>query len=95
MRRPCRALTAAIALLLALGGGATCAQALYKYRDASGTWVYTDRTPPAGTSAQTITVDLAAKAPRLTVEQNDDGGRVNVVAVNECVCEVEFALRGV
>jgi murein DD-endopeptidase MepM/ murein hydrolase activator NlpD len=94
MRRPSRALTVATALLLTVGGAAT-AQALYKYRDASGAWVYTDRAPPPGTSAQTITVDLEAKAPRLTVEQNVDGGRVNVVGINECVCEAEFALRGI
>ncbi|HEY3731838.1 MAG TPA: M23 family metallopeptidase [Steroidobacteraceae bacterium] len=95
MRWPSRALTAAIALLLAVAGGATCAQALYKYRDVSGAWVYTDRTPPAGTSVQTVTVDLESKAPRLTVEQNVDGGQINVVAVNECACEAEFALRGI
>ncbi|MGH8230243.1 MAG: DUF4124 domain-containing protein, partial [Steroidobacteraceae bacterium] len=94
MRRR-RGLSAAIALLLAAAPSAVPAQALYKYRDPSGAWVYTDRPPPAGTAAQTITVDLEAKAPRVTVEQRVDDTQVNVVAINECACEAEFALRGV
>jgi murein DD-endopeptidase MepM/ murein hydrolase activator NlpD len=89
------ALAAAIVVLLTAAGSAATAQALYKYRDPSGAWVYTDRQPPPGTQAQTISVDLEAKAPRLTVEQNVDGVRVNVVAINECACEAEFALRGI
>ncbi len=69
------------------------AQSLYKYRDPSGAWVYTDRQPPAGTTTQTITVDLEAKAPRITVEQNVDGQQLRLLAINDCGCEAEYMLR--
>src|ERR1700683_2421995 len=63
-----RAVSCTIALALVSASAMVDAQ-LYKYRDASGAWVYTDREPPAGAKAETMTVDLAAKAPRITVEQ--------------------------
>jgi murein DD-endopeptidase MepM/ murein hydrolase activator NlpD len=91
--RRVRALSCAVHLALASCGGVLQAQALYKYRDASGAWVYTDRQPPAGTKAETMTVDLEARAPRITVEQSVDGGQLRLSAINECACEAQFALR--
>jgi Peptidase family M23/Domain of unknown function (DUF4124) len=82
-----------IHLALASWGGVLHAQSLYKYRDASGAWVYTDRQPPAGTRAETMSVDLEARAPRITVEQSIDGGQLRLSAVNDCDCEAEYALR--
>jgi murein DD-endopeptidase MepM/ murein hydrolase activator NlpD len=81
------------ALLALAACGVLCAQSLYKYRDASGAWVYTDREPPAGTKAQTMTLDLEARAPRITVEQSIEGGQLRLSAINECACEVQYALR--
>lgn len=66
---------------------------LYKYRDASGAWVYTDRQPPAGAKAETMTVDVEAKEPRITVEQQVDGQQLNLLAINECACDAEFLLQ--
>jgi murein DD-endopeptidase MepM/ murein hydrolase activator NlpD len=91
--RRVRALSCAVHLALASCGGVLQAQALYKYRDASGAWVYTDRQPPAGTKAETMTVDLEARAPRITVEQSVDGGQLRLSAINECACEAQFAVR--
>jgi murein DD-endopeptidase MepM/ murein hydrolase activator NlpD len=73
-------------------GGAAQAQ-LYKYRDASGAWVYTDRAPPAGTKAETLSVDLDVKAPRITVEQSVDAGRLSLTAINDCGCTAEVSLQ--
>ena len=87
-----RALSWSICLGLATHGGAVHAQ-LYKYRDASGAWVYTDREPPAGTKAQTMTVDLEAKAPRITVERSVADGQLNLSAINDCACTAEFLLQ--
>jgi murein DD-endopeptidase MepM/ murein hydrolase activator NlpD len=66
---------------------------LYKYRDASGAWVYTDQQPPSGTRADTLTVDLEAKAPLITVEQHVDERQLRLVAVNDCGCDAEFAVQ--
>ena len=87
-----RAVSCTIALALVSASGMVDAQ-LYKYRDASGAWVYTDRQPPAGAKAETMTVDLEVKAPRIEVEQQVDGGQLNLLAINECACEAEFLLQ--
>ena len=78
---------------LALASATLCAQSLYKYRDASGAWVYTDQQPPGGTTAETLTVALEARAPRITVEQVVEGGQLRLMAINDCACDVEYALR--
>jgi murein DD-endopeptidase MepM/ murein hydrolase activator NlpD len=83
----------ACALALAGASAALWAQSLYKYRDASGAWVYTDQQPPGGTRAETMTMTLEARAPRITVEQDVAGGQLRLMAINECLCEVEYALR--
>jgi hypothetical protein len=69
------------------------ARATVQVPDASGAWVYTDRQPPAGAKAETMTVDLEVKAPRMTVEQQVDGQQLNLLAINECACEAEFLLQ--
>ncbi len=88
-----RALSWSICLGLATYSGVVHAQSLYKYRDALGVWVYTDRQPPAGTAAETMRVDLEAKAPRITVEQDVDDRQLRLLAINECSCEAEFSLQ--
>ena len=92
-RRALPALCCALQLLLAAQCGALHAQSLYKYRDASGSWVYTDRQPPAGTAAQTLSVDLETKAPRITVQQSVGDRQLTLLAINDCACEAEYALR--
>jgi murein DD-endopeptidase MepM/ murein hydrolase activator NlpD len=81
-----------MALALLTCSGVVQAQ-LYKYRDASGAWVYTDRQPPAAAKAETMTVDLEVKAPRITVEQSVDDRQLNLLAINECACDAEFLLQ--
>ena len=91
--RPNKRVVPCLAALALLGGGGMAYAQLYKYRDASGAWVYTDRQPPAGAKAETMTVDLEVKAPRITVEQQLDGQQLNLLAINDCACEAEFLLQ--
>jgi murein DD-endopeptidase MepM/ murein hydrolase activator NlpD len=93
MPRCVRALWCSIYLALAAGSTVLHAQSTYKYRDASGAWVYTDRQPPADTKTETVSVNQEARAPRVTVEQSVGGGQLTLSAINECACEVEYALR--
>jgi murein DD-endopeptidase MepM/ murein hydrolase activator NlpD len=85
--------SALLALLAVANCGVLYAQSLYKYRDASGAWVYTDREPPTGTKSQTMTVELEVRAPRITVEQSTEGRQLQLSAINECACEVQYALH--
>ena len=43
--------------------------------------------------AETMTLDLEARAPRITVEQSVDGVQLRLSAVNECACDAQFAVR--
>jgi hypothetical protein len=40
-----------------------------------------------------MTVDVAVKAPRITVEQDVDDGRLGLLAINDCGCTAEFSLQ--
>ena len=88
-----------IRILLALAAGCaivaapTAGAQVYRYRDDSGAWVYTDRPPPAGRSADTLRVPSGTAAPRIVVEPRSSGGNVAMVAVNECRCVVEFGIK--
>jgi murein DD-endopeptidase MepM/ murein hydrolase activator NlpD len=93
MPRCVRALSCSMYLALAAAGTVLHAQSMYKYRDASGAWVYTDRQPPADTKTVTVNVNQEARAPRVTVEQSVGAGQLTLSAINECACEAEYALR--
>jgi len=72
----------------------TAAGAGYRYRDANGQWVYTDRPPTDGRSAQAVPLDAGAiSAPKMTVVPRSLPSGIALVAVNECQCVVEFAVR--
>jgi murein DD-endopeptidase MepM/ murein hydrolase activator NlpD len=93
MPRCLHAVSCSMYLALAAASTVLHAQSMYKYRDASGAWVYTDRQPSADTKAVTMNVNQEAKAPRITVEQSVAGGQLTLSAVNECSCEAEYALH--
>jgi murein DD-endopeptidase MepM/ murein hydrolase activator NlpD len=70
---------------------ARAAEELYKYRDANGNLVYTDRKPDSPTAGiETIPVALEAKAPRIDVEAVNADSTWRLLAINECQCVVEF-----
>ena len=87
-----RTLPAVWCLLLLAGGVA--AQGLYKYRDAEGNWVYTDRQPDGVQEYEQI--PLAAEAvtpPVVRVERRTAESAVELVAHNACFCPAEVAVR--
>jgi Peptidase family M23/Domain of unknown function (DUF4124) len=80
---------------LATGGHIdAAAQGLYKYKDANGHWVYTDRKPATDTPVESLDLGPAgAVSPHIEVKQerSDDGTVLH--AVNGCACPVEFGVR--
>jgi hypothetical protein len=70
------------------------AGAAYRYKDASGQWVYTDRPPPPGQASQSLALGGGgATALKLVVEPRSTDSGVALVAVNPCRCTVEFTVR--
>jgi murein DD-endopeptidase MepM/ murein hydrolase activator NlpD len=86
----------AAAVVLAMCGlaAAPCtAQPVYRYKDAQGQWVYTDRPPPNRRPAETLTLSAAVASPRMLVEPRSGANGIELVAINECRCAVEFGVK--
>jgi murein DD-endopeptidase MepM/ murein hydrolase activator NlpD len=84
----------ACGVLLVLVGPAASAAA-YRYKDANGQWVYTDRPPANGHRAESFSLGGTAStsSPNMVVMPRSTATGVALVAVNECACTVEFAVR--
>jgi murein DD-endopeptidase MepM/ murein hydrolase activator NlpD len=89
--RPLRPLLLAVTLAIAVAP-ATVAE-VYRYKDERGNWVYADRPPASGQSAESLPVKSAVVSPRIAVEPRSSNGAVDLIAVNECRCVVEFAIK--
>jgi hypothetical protein len=81
--------------LAALAAVASASGAAYRYKDAAGQWVYTDR-PPSATAGATENLALGSfggTSPRMSVVPRSTTAGIALVAVNDCQCTVEFAVR--
>jgi len=69
------------------------AQELYKYRDADGVWIYSDRPPPDGRSVEIRELAKGAPGARVDVTHRYVGTTVELVARNEYYAPVELHLE--
>jgi murein DD-endopeptidase MepM/ murein hydrolase activator NlpD len=85
---------AAIFLLLTPGAPVSFgAQPLFKYKDESGQWVFSDKQPTAGQHyEQANRASAALLTPRAQVRREDTGDTVVLVAENTCLCPVQIGL---
>ena len=91
--RPFRQLLLAVVLVHAIAAAPPAAAEVYRYKDDRGNWVYADRPPAAGQPAESLPLKSAAVSPRIAVEPRSSNGAVAMIAVNECRCVVEFAIK--
>ena len=84
---------ATFALLCLLGVDGLAADGLYKYRDAEGNWVYTDRQPDAVSEYEQMPLADSVSPPVVRVERRTAEGGVELVADNACFCPAEVAVR--
>ena len=84
---------AAIAVAALAAAIPAAAQQVYRYKDEHGQWVFTDRQPPSDAPAEAVEVKGRAASPRIAVEVRTTDDGVQLVAVNECRCPVEFGVR--
>ena len=73
--------------------GARADSTVYKFLDANGNLVYSEQKPESPAKTESISVPLESKAPRIDVEQVSDGDQLELHAINECRCAVEFEVR--
>jgi murein DD-endopeptidase MepM/ murein hydrolase activator NlpD len=89
-RRARRAALGALACIVAT----TAFAEAYRYRDANGEWVYTDRPPTNGGSTESVALRGAGTAsPRMVVVPRSTADGIALIAVNGCQCTVEFAVK--
>jgi len=77
----------ALALAAAHPGVTLLAQSAYRYRDANGQWVFTDRAASSATHGGDA-IPLAHEPPalRIAVERHDTPEATELVAANDCLC---------
>jgi murein DD-endopeptidase MepM/ murein hydrolase activator NlpD len=83
-----------MALLSLTVAGLVAAQGLYKYRDAEGNWVYTDRQPDTVQDYEQVPMaDSTVSQPVVRVVRRTGESGVELVAENACFCPAEVAVR--
>ena len=83
---------AATVLATALAAAAL-AQSAYKYRDASGQWVFTDRAATtAAPAADALSLTHEHGALHVSVERADSDALTQLIGVNDCLCVVTLRL---
>ena len=90
-RRAVRRLSAVLLLTFAAVGPAA-ADTLYKYQDADGNWIFSDRPPADGSDAETRRLQASFESPELDVRHRVEGRRIEFVAENRFHAPVEVML---
>jgi murein DD-endopeptidase MepM/ murein hydrolase activator NlpD len=85
-----RAWSLVLAAALALSTTMVPAQTGYRYRDANGQWVFTDRAPASATPVDSFSLGHETSALHLSVDRSNDAESVQLIAVNDCLCVVTF-----
>jgi murein DD-endopeptidase MepM/ murein hydrolase activator NlpD len=76
-------------LLLALPNPPLPAQSAYRYRDANGQWVFSDRGAAAAVATgDSITLTREPEALHISVDRSDTGTSTQLIAANSCLCVV-------
>ncbi len=90
---PRAGLAAVLALAAAASYATAHAQTLYKYRDANGVWVFTDRKPDGGHDVETTEIKPRFDAPEVRLLQRADDTGIVLVARNTFYAPVQIAFR--
>jgi Peptidase family M23/Domain of unknown function (DUF4124) len=69
------------------------AQTAYRYKDANGQWVYTDKAPPTAAHDDSIKLGHPEESLNVTVERVDAGTTTRLTAINDCLCVATFVAR--
>lgn len=80
------AAAALITLALACAAPLAMAQTAYKYRDAEGHWVFTDRKSGADVLEESFPLLREHSVLRLAVVRVDDATSTRLIATNDCLC---------
>jgi len=80
------------AIIILILTGAASGQALYKYQDENGDWIYTDRPPPEEQTVEIRDLPTGSKPPTVTIGTRLVNGEFQFVATNGFYAPVEVVL---
>lgn len=84
----------ALAALIVAAAPAAQAQRLFKYQDANGTWVFTDRQPETEQRYEAQTIERTFERPEVRLfEQTGSGGDIALIAQNTFYAPIQLAFR--
>jgi murein DD-endopeptidase MepM/ murein hydrolase activator NlpD len=69
------------------------AQTAYRYKDANGQWIYTDKAPATAAHDDSIKLGHQEESLKVTVERTDSGTTTRLTAINDCLCVATFVAR--
>jgi murein DD-endopeptidase MepM/ murein hydrolase activator NlpD len=92
-RLAARALACLAAPALFGAGSAALAQKLFKYQDANGVWVYTDRQPGGGQAFEESALERRFVKPEVRLTRRDTAGGIAVMAENTYFAPIQVAFR--
>jgi hypothetical protein len=87
------ALWAFVVALAASAPAPAPAQKLYKYRDANGVWVFTDRQPDASQSFEESELERRFEAPEVKLLRRDSTAGIALIAQNTYFAPVQIGFR--
>lgn len=87
-----RRLCALTPMVLILVSGTVFAQAMYKYQDKNGAWIFTDRAPPEEQVAEVLDLPTGPVSPTVTVTTNLFDRQLSFIAHNNYDVPVEVVL---
>ncbi len=82
----------ALAITALMIMGVAVGQALYKYQDENGDWIFTDRSPPAEETVEIRDLPTGSKAPTVTIITHLVDREMHFIARNEYYATVEVIL---
>lgn len=83
----------ALVVTLALHTVASLSQTAYKYKDANGQWIFTDKAPPSTAHDDSISLGHLAEALNITIARTDSGTTTRLTAINDCLCIATYEMR--
>ena len=83
----------ALAVTLMLYSAASISQTAYKYKDANGQWIFTDKAPPSAEHDDSISLGHQSESLNITIARTNSGTTTRLTAINDCLCVATYEAR--
>jgi murein DD-endopeptidase MepM/ murein hydrolase activator NlpD len=83
----------ALIVTLVFYSAASLSQTAYKYKDANGQWIFTDKAPPSAAHDDSISLGHQNESLNITVARTNSGTTTRLTAINDCLCVATYEAR--